>query len=162
MDTSLSKTIADAIEKATEKAMERLATNIFESLARILSIQLTRIVNATASHATLSQDLVMPMNKDIQISSANQESGPPCAGSSKQLEHDPPELHSDNSDEMDIELLKTLKRSRSPLSHKISARNTKSKKYLSKKNFFENLSKSDFLKDDILDQAVSAAGIPSQ
>lgn len=164
MDASLAKSIAEAIEKATEKAMERLANNLFETLAQMLSNQVTQILGVVSTRDQESQAFVTPKRTEMEKSTAHQRSGSPQAGPSKNLDQADLETLTDDSDDiadMDADSQKTLKRTRSP-PEKMSPHKSKSKKYLSKKDYFENLSKKDFLKTDILDQAVSATVLASK
>lgn len=161
MDASLATSIAEAVEKAMEKAMERLANNLFESLAQLVSNQLSQILGVASTNDWAPQTSLVSQRTEIESATTRQRAVSPEAGTSKTTEDGDLTDDSEACADMDMDSHKALKRTRSPQS-KNSSHNSKSKKYLSKKEFFENMSKKDFLRKDILDQAVSATVLSSK
>lgn len=164
MDASFGNVIAEAIESATEKAMERLANNLVEALGQMFSNQLAQMLSTVSMKCQDSQDSLVSKSTEIEKPTTQQRSVSSQAEPAKKVVQADPEPITDYSDDftdMDTESQKSLKRTRSPPS-KMSPQKSKSKKYQSKKDFFENVSKQDFLKNDILDQAVSATVLASK
>lgn len=156
MDVSLSKAIAEAVEKAMEKAMERLATTLFESLTQMMTSQMAQVIGAASTQSPAYQVANVLNITQKQTLSSNSSADSPCAGPSTQVERTEPEpLTEEYEDYQDVDMEhKSLKRTRSP-PHKISSK-SKTQKYEK-----VNLSKKDFLKETILDQAVSATVLSS-
>lgn len=151
LEASLSVSIADMIEKAMEKAIDRLATTLCDSLSHIVATQLTQIYGTPRDMKDTSQDNVTlpPSEADAESSpSGVQAAGPSCTNNQRIGE----DILEDGQDYDDMDMdIKSLKRTRSPVSKNTgSSKHSKNKKYQK-----ENLSKSDFLKDSILDKVVA-------
>lgn len=152
MEASFFLSIADMIEKAVDKAMQRLATTLCESLSHIVNNQIAQVYGAQIDISTA----VKNAESAHPTSEAESEITPPDAqyaepsGEGVQRQSEGAQEASQDTQDMDIDL-KCLKRSRSPVSKKPgSPKHVKSKKYQK-----DNLSKTDFLKESILDKVIA-------
>lgn len=152
MEASLSLSIADMIEKAMEKAMQRLATTLCESLSHIIANQMAHVCDTSRDMGTASQNDEISYIRSETDSEKTASNAQPAGSSRGGVQRQSDVIPDDNQDSDDMDMdLKSLKRSRSPISKKSgSPKHSKSKKYQK-----DNLSKSDFLKESILDKAVA-------
>lgn len=152
-EASLSIAIADAVERAMEKAMERLAGNLCESLSQILTNQMAQIFGTTAAISMTSQTTERSGTSNEEVAPKLTSQDDQIAGPSVDVSKNHSEginVDAESSDEMDMDP-RSLKRSRSPLSKTATSLiHSKTKKYLK-----DNLTKNDFLKDSILNKAVT-------
>lgn len=188
-DSALSDSIATAVEKALSKAMERLTSNLSETLAQVLTSQMIQLFSPLASSNASSQIITQTLTSNAEqlmdpSSVIVQDADNARPSTSTQQTDNGCFSGSVSENNQDVEMdLPTLKRTRSPNDNSsISVPHSKTKKFvkdsLSKSDSNPNssssdpqskptkygkdsLSKKDFLKDSILEQAVSKAGINS-
>lgn len=155
MDQSLPQAITAAIEKAMEKALEKILLNLSESLATVISTQLAGISQTLTNSAQNTAALLATSPKyQTPLPSNSVDSVRPST--SAQVDH---ECHSDSDSlgNRDVDMdTRVLKRTRSPTNKMPRSPNSKTKKCVK-----ESLTRTDFLKDSILEQAVAAACLPT-